>query len=549
MRTSSFTLDAKLALTTCALALTLLVTACYGLWTLAEMRDSYQGASGAAARQFESVGAMTAAEYEMVAGQRGLVLYAYANNPAGAATSAQMFQDGAAKLKKAIADARPLLSSEDARRALGAIESDAESWVPAFSDLHRVVTLGDPDGAARLLIDRISPMNRGIDGNIARLVSDSRQRLNGEIAAAGSDYEFARNLVLGLLFAAAGIVFLALAVTRRASAALRHLGAGLLKGSHLVAAASGQVAAASHSLVGGASEQAATLEETSSSTAEITAITQRNAENTRAMAGLMTETTDLVKDANHNLDQMVESMKEIDGSSEKIAKIIRVIDEIAFQTNILALNAAVEAARAGEAGMGFAVVADEVRNLAQRSAQAARDTAGLIEESIGKSKEGSRKLDRVTQSIQQITASAQKVKILVDEVDNGSQEQARGIEQIGSAVAQMEQVTRRSATTAEQSAATAEELASQAEAVQRLVDQLGALVGSISRGAVTQRDGPQTRTAAPRPLSGPAGMSLSLAALHQSVRSETPRPVALAKATVPVRASFPLDETERALGR
>ena len=134
----------------------------------------------------------------------------------------------------------------------------------------------------------------------------------------------------------------------------------------------------------------------------------------------------------------------------KIAKIIKVIDEIAFQTNILALNAAVEAARAGEAGMGFAVVADEVRSLAQRCAQAAKDTAALIEESILKSGDGKGKVDQVTTAIRTITADTTSVKTLVEEVSLASQEQARGIQQIGKAIVQMEQVTQSTAANAEE---------------------------------------------------------------------------------------------------
>src|SRR5262249_45001585 len=152
--------------------------------------------------------------------------------------------------------------------------------------------------------------------------------------------------------------------------------------------------------------------------------------NTRSVADLMATTDNLVGEANRNLGEMVQSMQAINGSSEKIIKIIRVIDEIAFQTNILALNAAVEAARADEAGMGFAVVADEVRQLAHRSAQAARDTAGLIEASIARTNEGSRKLDQVGKSIHEITSAAARMKHLLDEIQTGSREQSRGVEQI-----------------------------------------------------------------------------------------------------------------------
>ena len=175
---------------------------------------------------------------------------------------------------------------------------------------------------------------------------------------------------------------------------------------------------------------------------------------------------------------MVVQMNEIGNSSNKIARIIKVIDEIAFQTNILALNAAVEAARAGEAGLGFAVVADEVRNLAQRCAQAARDTAGLIEDSISASRDGNARLDQMAGNVRAMTENSTKVKSLVDEVNMGSQEQARGMEQIARAVMQMEQVTQRTAASAEESASAGTDLNSHADALRALVHEMRSMVGA-----------------------------------------------------------------------
>jgi methyl-accepting chemotaxis protein len=164
---------------------------------------------------------------------------------------------------------------------------------------------------------------------------------------------------------------------------------------------------------------------------------------------------------------------------------VKVIDEIAFQTNILALNAAVEAARAGAAGQGFAVVADEVRNLAQRSAQAARETATLIEESVAMSRGGSDKVQQVADAIHSITGSTAKVRTLVDEVAAGSQEQSRGIEQISKAISEMEQVTQQAAAGAEESAAAGQQLSAQADALRHAVNHLRSMVDGTTFGAAT----------------------------------------------------------------
>jgi methyl-accepting chemotaxis protein len=206
-------------------------------------------------------------------------------------------------------------------------------------------------------------------------------------------------------------------------------------------------------------------------------MTRRNAENSRLAAERMKHAAGSVSEANGRLQQMIVSMNAIQASSDKVSKIIRTIDEIAFQTNILALNAAVEAARAGESGMGFAVVADEVRNLAHRSAEAARNTAVLIEESIANSKDGKSKLDQVSGAILSITKSADEVNRLVEEIRSGSEEQARGIEQVSRALANMQEATQTTAASAEESAAAGAELSAQSESMRQTVRGLAQMVG------------------------------------------------------------------------
>jgi methyl-accepting chemotaxis protein/methyl-accepting chemotaxis protein-1 (serine sensor receptor) len=315
----------------------------------------------------------------------------------------------------------------------------------------------------------------------------------------------------------------------------------LSEGAGQITSAASQVASSSQALAQGSSEQAASLEETSASTQEITSMTRKNAENSKSAADVMATVDREVKEGNQTLDQMVVSMQQINASSDKIAKIIKVIDEIAFQTNILALNAAVEAARAGEAGMGFAVVADEVRNLAQRSAQAAKDTSALIEDSIATSRDGSTKLEQVAAVIRAITESSTQVKTLVDEVNMGSQEQARGIDQIAKAVAQMDQVTQTTAASAEESASASEELSAQAQALNQVVSDLGALVGT---------DGHSANGVSPAARREPAGgapkaIGRSLSALKSAVSKPKPKTapaasvMASAKAT---RNEFPLED-------
>jgi methyl-accepting chemotaxis protein/methyl-accepting chemotaxis protein-1 (serine sensor receptor) len=316
---------------------------------------------------------------------------------------------------------------------------------------------------------------------------------------AGASARFWTLTILLLSVVSGGL--LAFFIVRGINKVLTQAVTELSEGAEQVSSASGQVSGSSQSLAQGASEQAASLEETSASSEEMASMTRKNAENSQQAAQFMNAVSQRVVEANSTLDGMMTSMQEIGASSGKISKIIKVIDEIAFQTNILALNAAVEAARAGEAGMGFAVVADEVRNLAQRSAQAAKDTATLIEDSILKSTEGSTKLGEVAASIHAITEGANKVKTLVDEVDASSKEQAQGIEQISKAVAQMDEVTQRTAANAEESASASEELNAQSQALMAVVAQLQGLVGaSTGHSAVSRKPMVAKRPPAAHPV-------------------------------------------------
>ncbi len=212
-------------------------------------------------------------------------------------------------------------------------------------------------------------------------------------------------------------------------------------------------------------------------------MTKQNADNANQANTLMTDTTRVVDQANQTMGELTGSMKEISTASEETAKIIKTIDEIAFQTNLLALNAAVEAARAGEAGAGFAVVADEVRNLAMRAAEAAKNTANLIEGTVKKIKNGSDIVAKTNEAFGKVATGAKKVGELVGEISAVSNEQAQGVDQINKAVGEMDKVVQKNAASAEESASAAEEMNAQAEQMKEFVNELVAMVGGSSNGS------------------------------------------------------------------
>jgi methyl-accepting chemotaxis protein/methyl-accepting chemotaxis protein-1 (serine sensor receptor) len=543
MRRDTLTFGRKLTLATGGLAASLALTAWFGFDGACRLYDSYDHTAGTTSREIALAGIINTAKSDMDAAQQGVIAVTYTKDRSNAADARELFRRSSAEMEQALTELRPILVTDRGKEVVSRIESRLVAWKQAFSELTRLADAGDPGGASRTLAEKAYPIYFAVGRDSSELSQMVNQLLQSDRQRAESDFATVRWTIILLIVIGAVAAAVSVLVVRSATSQLRQLATEMLEGSRQVAAASGQVASSSQSLAQGASEQAATLEETSSSTKEIAAITRKNAENTRSVAGIMTEATQVVGGANRNLEQMVQSMKEIKNSSEKISKIIRVIDEIAFQTNILALNAAVEAARAGEAGMGFAVVADEVRNLAHRSAQAAKDTALLIEESIGKSNEGGRKLDEVAGSIRQITDQSAGIKTLVDEIEVGSGEQERGIEQIAGAVGQMEQVTQRSAASAEESAAASQELAAQAQTLYTVVERLRALAGA---GGGYPPPACRRATAA-TPANPVPHNSDGLAALGNSLHAAHPTASPAAPVLRHDRESFPLDESEHRL--
>ncbi|MCW5963119.1 MAG: MCP four helix bundle domain-containing protein [Bryobacterales bacterium] len=476
------TIGKKLSMSVGAMLLLTLILGGYALHTVRSLGESLTYAVTATATKLDLAQAASAKVQEMVSSQRGFLVATIGGNTGDAAENRQRMLAAHERMGSQVAEMRPLVETPDGRRALDSLEAARKAIVPHNEEYINFASKGDLPEAERVMNGSIRSLVATMEEAAATLVREQHKSMTAAQAASQERVNMGIWVAFALTALSVLVGAFAVFVVRGISATLQQIAQQLGQGSVEVSAAAGQVSSSSQSLSQASSEQAASLEETSASAEELNSMTQKNAENSREAASQMGRAEEVVKEANTHLQQMLKSMEEINASSEKISRIIKVIDEIAFQTNILALNAAVEAARAGEAGMGFAVVADEVRNLAQRSAQAAKDTAELIEDSITRSREGSGKLSEVAVAIQKITENARSAKTLVDEVNMGSQEQARGIDQIAKAIVQMEQVTHQVAANAEEGASASQQLNAQAETVDQIVGQLSAMVTAAQPG-------------------------------------------------------------------
>jgi len=474
----SATIGQKLAIACGTLFACILGLSYFSLTAIVALRDDLTEIATKTTRKIDVAGSLGAVTAEMRAESRAMILSAAMKNQQDLDRATNNFKRKSEAADGMIREIMPLLTTDAGRASLAQLQSSLAAWKASVEEMRGLCVAGQVEAADQVRRGKQRPLADAVMKHAAAIVEQNRAFLAEDVQRATHDVTRSRwqvtIFIVISIVAVIGIVMVVGSVNRD----LRRTTVELADAAQQVASAAGQVASSSQTLAQGASEQAASLEETSSASEEINSMSRRNAENSQAAAGLVTQSQQKFQETAHRLTEMVEAMRDINSSSDKVAKIIRVIDEIAFQTNILALNAAVEAARAGEAGMGFAVVADEVRNLAQRCAQAAKDTAHLIEESIERANGGKAKVDEVAVSVKAIREDSTKVKMLVDEVSLGSQEQSRGIEQVAKAITQMQQVTHSSAAGAEQGAAAAEELTAQSASLKTVVDRLAQMVGS-----------------------------------------------------------------------
>lgn len=294
-------------------------------------------------------------------------------------------------------------------------------------------------------------------------------------------------ILLGVLTGiSVGIIF-----ARSLSKSISAVSSELADGASQVTDAADQISSSAQTLSQSTTEQASSLEETVATMEELTSMVRLNTENAKQAAKLASTTREVAIKGETEIKTQIESIQSISADSKQIAEITSVIDDIAFQTNLLALNAAVEAARAGEQGKGFAVVAEAVRNLAQRSAESAKNIASLISGSVEKIATGSRQASQSGVVLGEIVTSVKKVADLNSEIATASQEQTNGITEIGKAMNQLDQVTQLNAAASEESAAAAEELTAQASSLKRNVAELNKVVTGndtpISEGNLNQR--------------------------------------------------------------
>jgi len=395
-----------------------------------------------------------------------------------AETAVAALREAAGNARTRVAALRRLADSEEERRALEVTESRLGLWLSAFEQYRGLARAGDYTQAHEVLSGRIQPAREELEKATDVVMGHQRELLKVSGQEAAQQVSRSRWFSLALIALCLGVGAAVLVSVRRASRDLSGLGKDLAGDAQDVAAAAETLAGLGQTLAGGASEQVARLQQAAATGNSVDRMAAGHAKLSDEVLGVMRSSQQKLVETRQALGHMETAMREISSSSDRIGQILRVIHEIAFQTNILALNAAIEAARAGQAGAGFAVVADEVRGLAQRCAQAAQDTEKLVAESVQRSHQGQAKVEQVNQVVGALAEDTNRIQSLLEQVHHGSGEQAQGMREIDQAIGAVGEVAHRTAAAAEESASAAEQLSERSAALEQAVERLTSLVGA-----------------------------------------------------------------------
>ncbi|MGA3027846.1 MAG: methyl-accepting chemotaxis protein [Bryobacteraceae bacterium] len=451
--------------------------ACAGLAAVARTSGELDTAVNSSAKRMELFALAKSDILTMRLGERGILLFSTLKLDDKVAAARKQFLTGWSDLQAHSGRIRPLLVSDEESGLLDTLLGNARKYAEFHERNYQLALAGEVEEAIRIDAANLVTIGGNMTAAADGLIQRQHAYMQEGIERARVVTAWARGIVVGLIGVALAAGLAVWFLLRRTTRGLRDVVSELTAGSSSIADAAKQVSASSQSLADAASQQAASIEETSAATEGIAAITRQNTEAAHRTADLLAQMTVMSRSTKAAAEQLTEAVVAINQSSGETAKVLRVIDEIAFQTNILALNAAVEAARAGEAGMGFAVVADEVRTLAQRCAEAAKKTAVLIDRSVAGAHEGQTRLEAVRETMAKREAVAALIQQQADAIVSSSEEQARGIGEIGRSVSQMNQLTQGTAAHAEQSSAASTELAGHADALASLATSLETMVG------------------------------------------------------------------------
>ncbi len=468
----------KLLYSVSSLAAAVVVLGATGLVSVHRLGAELDESANITSRKLILFGAFKGNVLDMRLALRECMYHSAATNASEFDSSAAKFLDRLKQAQQVAEQIRPLLVTEKGKKLVAALASGVAEYGDAGGRGIALMKGGNSAEAERLVAERIGPNGEQIVKQIDGFMDVQDTYVRNASLESASSVTLAKQMFLLLLGAGIAASAVALAVQRGLNRQLRQMSGELARGAEQVSSAARQVASASQGLAQGASEQAAAAEEVSSAVESIAAMTRDNLESGKESARLMGDaqsTGVLVRNAMEGTALAVTEIVEANG---KIGRILKSIDEISFQTNILALNAAVEAARAGEAGAGFAVVADEVRSLAQRCADAARETAEFVERNGASAGSATAHLDEVRATWQQSGTIRDRVKHLSDQIATSSAEQSRGVQEIAQALTEMNGVTQQSAAQAEETAAASQQLTGQAEVLASASAQLESLVGA-----------------------------------------------------------------------